>query len=478
MKKIYALCLSIFVLYSCSKNEPTPDDAIGPDGVTGSETDPKAALEACFTLDKTSALIGEYIQITSCSKGVESYLYDFGNGNTSVKENPKILLEVSGDFDIVLTVTDKEQNTEIFSKSITVTAPVEINYIFPELGIGFSGFPLETGITPDSKIYYLNLIEDQVSIGGSKFYYEELNENYDVTSQYIMDKQFNTQSAFINFLVNGNRNLHFSRTLADFYGTHEITFNNGWDFINGLNSSTKHNYGYILDGADFLYYGTEKEDALYKTVIERRNANGDTFEIFLNVFGDTDAMIGDMIAVTNGYVAFGGVFTKNVTSPQVTGYKPLLVFFDTALNASSHVIFENSVLDSKISSINDLNGAYHLEELSNGNFALYANGELIVANVSGVEITTTYFEETANNQALFSLDNAFIISTNNYLRKFDANGNQIKELKYNGNYMPEIIETNNQLFFVAGYDTMEDEINLVKLFYGAMDNDMNLINLN
>ncbi len=472
MKKIYALCLGIFVLYSCSKSETNPDD--GP----GSGTDPNATLKACFTLDKNSASIGEFIQITSCSKGVGSYFYDFGNGNTSVKENPKILMEESGDFNIVLTVTNKEQNTETFSKSITVTGSVEINYIFPELTTGFTGFPLETGIAPDNSIYYIELSEDLVSVGGSKFNYRKLDDNYGVTSQYIMDKQFNTQSAFVNFLANGNANLHFSRTLPDFYGTHEITFSNAWNFVNGLNSSSKHSYGHIADGTGFLYFGTEKEDNLYKTAVEKRNANGDVFELFLNAFGGADAMIGDMVQTTNGYAAFGGVFTKNSTAPQVTGYKPLLVFFDAALNVTSHVIFENSVLNTKISTINDLNGAYHLEELSNGNFALYGNGELILANASGTEISTIFFEETSNNQALISLEDSFIISTNNYLRKFDANGSQTKELKYNGNYMPEIIETGGHLFFVAGYDTVEDEIDLVKLFYGAMNNDLNLIDLN
>lgn len=152
MKKIYALCLGIFVLYSCSKSETKLEG----------ETNPNAALKACFTLDKNYASIGEYLQITSCSKGVDGYFYDFGNGNTSLKENPKILMEESGDFNIVLTVTDKEQNTETFSKSITVTTPVEINYIFPEITTGFTGFPLETGITPDNSIYYIELSEDLI----------------------------------------------------------------------------------------------------------------------------------------------------------------------------------------------------------------------------------------------------------------------------------------------------------------------------
>ncbi|NJB72862.1 PKD repeat protein [Saonia flava] len=481
MKKIYAVCLGIFLLYSCSKGDTIPETG-DPDteSETDPKTDPKIALKACFTVNQTNFEVGESLIITSCSEGtIKSYHYDMGNGNVSLKENPEFVLEEEGDFSILLTITDEEEKTDTFSKSISVSQPVEANYIFPDIAMGFKGFPLETGLTPDNKIYYMELTEDLLGVGGSKFNYRELDESYNIsTSQYILDKQFNTQSAFVNFLANGNVNIHLSRTLPDFYGTHEITFDNAWSFINGLNSSSKHSYGYVPDGADFLYFGTQVEDGIYKTAVERRNGNGDAYEIHLNNFGSADAFIGDMIKTSTGFAAFGGVFTKNATAPQVTGYRPLLVFFDTVFNVTSHVVFENSVLDTKITSINDLNGNYHLVEMSNGNIAMYGNGELTITNSSGTMISSSYFEETTNNQAMISLGASFIISTNNFLRKFDADGNQTKELKYNGNYLPEFVQKDGQLFFIAGFDVTENNIDLVKLFYASMGNDLNLVNLN
>jgi hypothetical protein len=131
-------------------------------------------------------------------------------------------------------------------------------------------------------------------------------------------------------------------------------------------------------------------------------------------------------------------------------------------------------LDGKISSADDLNGSYHLAQLSNGNIVMYGNGELIVSDASGTMIASSYFDGTKNNQALISLGDSFILSSDNYLRKFDASGNQIKELKYNGNYLPEILEISNTLFFAAGYDTGGE----IKMFYGSSDKDLNLINLN
>jgi glutathionyl-hydroquinone reductase len=105
---------------------------------------------------------------------------------------------------------------------------------------------------------------------------------------------------------------------------------------------------------------------------------------------------------------------------------------------------------------------------------MYGNGELIVANETGAKITSMYFEGTTNNQAMVSLGDSFILSSDKYLRKFDMNGSQIKELNYIGNYLPEMVKVDGNLFFIAGSD-MEGEI---KLLYGMTDANLNPINLN
>jgi hypothetical protein len=75
---------------------------------------------------------------------------------------------------------------------------------------------------------------------------------------------------------------------------------------------------------------------------------------------------------------------------------------------------------------------------------------------------------------MVSLGDSFVLSSDENLRKFDQNGSQIKELNYPGNYLPEILNINGNLFFIAGFD-IEGE---VKLLYGLTDNDLNPINLN
>jgi len=464
MKKIYFLIILAAFLTSCSKD------------ASPSDPDPNSTLEACFEVSKEILMVGENLQINNCSVGAIAYSYNLGNGETRSEENPTVVYGKPGDYTIALTVSNEVMETKTTSRQILVNdAVVQDFFIFPEIADGFNGIPMETGVNPvNGLIYSIELLEDLVGTGGAKFYYRELDENYIPASHYLADKPFNSNSAFVNFYPSGNMNFVFSRTLDGLYGTQELTFNNAFNFMNGINSSSKHSYGFLANGTNFFYFGTEEDSGVYKTAVETRNSSGDAFAVVLNSFGDADSMIGDMIEVENGFIAFGAVFSKNDTNPKITNYKPLLIFFDSGLNVTSHVIYEDSLLDSKISSANDLNGSYHLEQLSNGNIAMYANGELTLANTSGTMILSSYFEGTMNNQAMVSLGDSFVISSDENLRKFDNNGSQIKALNYPGNYLPEILNINGNLFFIAGFD-IEGE---VKLLYGLTDTNLNPINLN
>ena len=182
-------------------------------------------------------------------------------------------------------------------------------------------------------------------------------------------------------------------------------------------------------------------------------------------------MIGDMIELATGYIAFGAVFSKNETVPRLSDYKPLLIFYDENFNVTSHVIYNESILDTELTSSNDLNGSYHLERLSNGNLAMYANGELIVANNTGTLVNRVYFDGTSNNQAMIALSDSFILSSDGFIRKFDNNGNEISQLAYDGKHTPEIIEWDDDLFFISGYEVDGK----IQLLYGACDEDLNLV---
>ena len=464
MKKYYLLGVCLFFIFACSKDATPLIDANPDDGV---------ALKACFELSATTINVGEMLDISNCSEGAISYLFNFGNGASSELENPSISFEEGGSYDITLTVTNEAEETKSQTKTVTVLV-IESAYLFPEIPDGFTGLPLEAGINPTTgNIYTLELFQDNEGAGGSKFYYREFDEDFQYASNYIADKPYNSGSGFVNFYPSGEMNFVFSRTLGGLYGTQEVNYNSVWTLLNAVSSATKHSYGALPDGTDHLYFGTQEDGGIYKSAVEKRNSSGDAFESVLNSFGPADSMIGDMIPVEGGYVAYGAVFTKNLTLPYVSGYKPMLVFLDSDLNVTNHVIYEESSLTAMIEDCNGLNGSYHLVKLSNGNLAMYSNGEIRVTDSEGNSISETYFEGTSNIQALVALGDSFVISSDNYLRKFNGEGIQTAQLKYNGNYLPELVIKDNVLFFIAGFD-QENEI---KIFYGACDNDLMLIDL-
>ena len=180
-----------------------------------------------------------------------------------------------------------------------------------------------------------------------------------------------------------------------------------------------------------------------------------------------------MIAIEGGFVAYGGVFKANTVPPYISSYYPLLLFFDDSYNLVSHLVYDDSSLTVNVDSSDHLNGSFHLEKLSNGNLVMYAMGELRVTDAGGNTLFSQYFEDTPNNQALVNLGDSFVISTRDYLKKYSSSGSQITELKYGGQYLPEILRDGESLFFVAGYEDEE----LIKTFYGSTDLNLNLISL-
>ncbi len=460
MKHYYLLFTLAALLFSCS-TEPVEDIEKDPD--------PEGGPNACFQLSDTVLAIGQDLMISDCSEGAVTYLYDFGNGESSTEKNPAIEYDEGGVYTITLTVTDEEETTDEYTKTVTVLDGDSF-YIYPVIPEGFSSIPLELGLHPISgNIYYIENLQDEEGPGGTKFYYKEVDQDYVISSNYLADKPHESNSSFVNFYPSGNMNFVFARTLASLYGTQEVTYMSNWAFVNAMNSAAKHHYGYIRDGSNWYYYGTAEDSGIYKAAIETRNSSGDAFDVTMDAFGPADSMIGDMFEKADGYVAFGAVFSKNDSDPRVTDYKPLLIFYDNSFNVTSHVIYTESVLDTKLTSANDLNGSYHLEQLSNGNLALYANGELIVTNNLGTLINRVYFDGTANNQALKAMSDSFVISTDGFIRKFDNNGVEIAQLAYEGKYTPEIIDLDNDLFFISGFE----ENGKIKLLYGACDKDLN-----
>lgn len=106
MHKNY-ICLAAFLLALLVACEPEEDPI-----------DPTAAL-ACFTTPEDNLYAGIGIAFNSeCSANAETYIWDFGDGNTSLEANPVHKFKEEGTYKVSLIVTDKLDNTS--TRSITL----------------------------------------------------------------------------------------------------------------------------------------------------------------------------------------------------------------------------------------------------------------------------------------------------------------------------------------------------------------------
>jgi PKD repeat protein len=80
---------------------------------------------ASFSMSKTSAEVKETITFTNTSKNATSYLWDFGDGNTSTDKNPTHVYSTVGNFSITLTAS-VEGSENSSSKSITISYPAPV----------------------------------------------------------------------------------------------------------------------------------------------------------------------------------------------------------------------------------------------------------------------------------------------------------------------------------------------------------------
>jgi hypothetical protein len=126
MKHFYLLFFFYALLSSCS-TEPVEDNEKDPD---------PDGLEACFQLSDLVLAIGQDLEISNCSEGAISYLYDFGNGETSTEEDPQTEFDEGGEYTITLTVTNDMDETDTYTKQVTVL-DAESWFIYNFINEGF-----------------------------------------------------------------------------------------------------------------------------------------------------------------------------------------------------------------------------------------------------------------------------------------------------------------------------------------------------
>ena len=133
MKKVFILSalISVTIFTSCNKQEMEDDFVPAspelPSLVTHINTDnhdiSKATVgKANFTINNENNEVHEKeaLLLTNNSTNAVSYLWDFGNGNTSTEADPSYKYELHGNYTVTLTITDVYGNMHQESHEILV----------------------------------------------------------------------------------------------------------------------------------------------------------------------------------------------------------------------------------------------------------------------------------------------------------------------------------------------------------------------
>lgn len=124
-----------FILVACKKDDPVAEDPI-------------ASFQ--YEVDGTNYLL---VNFTNYSQYATSYMWDFGDGNTSTDENPSHTFTAADTYTVKLTASNADGASAEYSQSITITDPLEAQrLLFGDVSKTWHLHRLETslGVGPDA----------------------------------------------------------------------------------------------------------------------------------------------------------------------------------------------------------------------------------------------------------------------------------------------------------------------------------------
>ncbi|TDQ28700.1 PKD domain-containing protein [Tenacibaculum caenipelagi] len=438
-----------------------------------SEEELERKLVACFEVDKLTVKVNEPIQITNCSQNAASYLFEYGYNKSTTEVNPVVSFEKEGEKKIILTV--KNDRGGFLKKSVSITVKsVKDSYIeTPSINSSDQILPVYTGIY-NKKLFF---IEREGVVGKLNFVeFDEINKTF--KKIFIADSNYNVSYGFVNFLSNTNKNFVFMSTMDRIYGCKDVFVDDNWQRISGgSHLSWKTHYGFLNKDNGFIYFGSYQVDGSHIPTIELRSETGEMTErkILENV---GQGFIGTILKTDDGYMAFGGKIDPSSTT-FYENYRPIILFFNNNLELLSYREYESG-LSSFVDNYNDLSETFNLKKLNNGNYVAYSHNELRIITNKGEVVKEIVFPDNGYISYVNSMsitNDGFIITQNEYIRKYTNEGVEIKSFWFKGMRTPKFVKLNNNIYFATLIKTYDGSNYIYKTFIGAIDENLELIDL-
>ncbi|WP_299610665.1 PKD domain-containing protein [uncultured Aquimarina sp.] len=471
MKNLLLLVSIAILTFSCSSDEET-------------------AIQlpiACFSIDKEVVEVGEEFVITDCSENATEITFSYTNNEeekTTTESSFTLSFSSPGTQTIQLTVSN-ENETETIYKRISVLQP-RTRYKFFDYPNGTRGFPIASGINSENNnLFMIEIIDDILDNSLGKIFYREIDNNNEIIeSLYIGDQTDNTGNCFRFNKLNGELVFTFVNTLGNYYSSREIILDQSGSLVKNGRSDLTVSYNNIKVGDEFAFFGSNRVsvDTEFKLApaIQIRDVNNNVIKTMNYPSMEENAFIGDLTKTSEGYIGYGGTFTSE--NDILENYEPVLFLLNENFELIKNIRY-TSQLTSSVTSINDLNGSFHIEELSSGNFACYSHNELRVVAPDGNEIMSKLTRGSSGINDLLNLNDSFIVTENRFLTKYDHQGNELKSIQYGGQFISGLIQKNNIIYFIAAEsssDLVENlgNISLLKGFMGAVNDNLQIVDIN
>lgn len=469
--KVNSIMFLLVLLMSCNKKE---------------EIIPE--LNACFTSSLEEAKMGETINTTNCSEGFSIFSYYVNDDLMAFNEELSYTFIDGGEHEIRLVVKNSIGKEQSVSQYVDVEF-IEDNYYLPEEIINYEyNYVYELGYNHLSdRIYAIErsrLNDDNPSFNIYRSFNSEINNS----DSYVFDVGLGGDIFTTSFLDNGI----ISTIASSGYWHNEfcVRYTNIGEQINSFQRYSTVSYGDFQDEDNFLLYGGNGKNGY----IDRLDGNGGLVERIRFPMDDLEVLFTKLEQTQNGFVVTGSVGLLDNSG----AYKPMLMLLNSNLEIIATRIFELSEVNLSSSDGFGQAEATDLIVMNNGNIVVNFNEQVIIVDkefeiLKILELPTQekrVFVGAVPN-SLLSLESSFVLAgRDGYVKKFDSNGEFVKEIKirsYYSTFIKRMINYNDLIVFAAefgGHRYFDEnkepyyEPTNRGVFYGVMDKELNAINLN